>query len=324
MGSGRFSLILHNIYSTLFRPHMPYPNDIFGIFQEGVIGPMGPESWERQLCLDDRSTNCYIDHIVFCKCKDDKKHEFLLISVCYPDPNITAKALVVVDRSPSAPSPNSSVHTPLGSAIVSPSVSDTPAHDRIVITKEDDKTELTKPYKPYRELCTLTFSESCPSNITGNYLSPSVRQLCILLKVINKHAPLYNLYEHQCYWFANTVFDTLKKLFPNAEEKCSSHDMRGNYHGLKFDHRNSIETISEEYDRAWSEACDRVREEQRKREESRRKLIQTGRDEGNAEREQLKAESARRDAERLAEIAQLKARLREYEDCQPDNAAAPA
>ncbi|EGO01058.1 hypothetical protein SERLA73DRAFT_179105 [Serpula lacrymans var. lacrymans S7.3] len=112
--------------------------------------------------------------------------------------------------------------------------------------------------------------------------------------------------------------------------------MRANYHGLKFDHRNSIETISEEYDRAWSEACDRVREEQRKREESRRKDVENGikigeergmkvgEEHGRAEREQLKAESARRDAERLAEIAQLKARLREYEDCQPDNAAAPA
>ncbi|EGO26723.1 hypothetical protein SERLADRAFT_464094 [Serpula lacrymans var. lacrymans S7.9] len=93
----------------------------------------------------------------------------------------------------------------------------------------------------------------------------------------------------------------LKKLFPNAEEKCSSHDIRGNYHGLKFDHRNSIETITEEYNTSWREACDSARQ-----------------------REQLKAESARRDAERLAEIAQLKARLREYEDCQPDNAAAPA
>ncbi|EGN91032.1 hypothetical protein SERLA73DRAFT_81378, partial [Serpula lacrymans var. lacrymans S7.3] len=68
-------------------------------------------------------------------------------------------------------------------------------------------------------------------------------------------------------------------------------------------------TITEEYNRSWREACDRVREEQRKQEETRRKLIQTGRDEGNAEREQLKAESARQREQLEAESARQREQL---------------
>ncbi|EGO23495.1 hypothetical protein SERLADRAFT_469492 [Serpula lacrymans var. lacrymans S7.9] len=59
--------------------------------------------------------------------------------------------------------------------------------------------------------------------------------------------------------------------------------------------------------------------------------MKIGEDRSRAEREQLKAvieqqkadsaESARREAERLVEMDQLKARIREYENRQPDKAA---
>ncbi|EGN91631.1 hypothetical protein SERLA73DRAFT_192195 [Serpula lacrymans var. lacrymans S7.3] len=341
MGSGRFSLILHNIYSTLFRPPMSRPKDIVGLFQPGLFGPVGPESWGSILLLVDETSRCYIDRIVFCKCKKDKKHEFLLIHVRRHTITGAQKAFIVVDRAPRAPEGNNaSVQSPPASGIASPSVSDTTADDRVSTCMENDKEfgNLTAKYKPYATLCELDFLPS-----VENHLPPSVRQLSVLLTVVNHHAPLYNLYEHQCYWFANTVFDMLKKLFPNAEEKCTSHDIRGNYHGLKFDHRNSIETITEEYDRSWIEACNRVREERIKQEETRRKHVEDGmkigeergikigEEHGRAEREQLKAEmeqqkaeSARREAEKQAELDQLKARMHEDENRQSDNAAVAA
>ncbi|KAG2119290.1 hypothetical protein DEU56DRAFT_837042 [Suillus clintonianus] len=73
---------------------------------------------------------------------------------------------------------------------------------------------LSNTYTPYKDLRELEFSASA---------RPSAIQLSVLLSALSKHSPLYTVYQYQCYWYAHTVWEALKKLFPDCRETMRFH-----------------------------------------------------------------------------------------------------
>lgn len=68
-------------------------------------------------------------------------------------------------------------------------------------------------------------AESDPSSLTLG--PPSVIQVSTLMLVASIHQPNYNLYEYNCYWYADTIFEACKNLFPLGREECKKHGDRG-------------------------------------------------------------------------------------------------
>ncbi|KAG2059335.1 hypothetical protein BDR06DRAFT_1017787 [Suillus hirtellus] len=64
------------------------------------------------------------------------------------------------------------------------------------------------------------------------------RQLSVLLSILNRHSPEYNLYQYQCYWYTHTVWEALKRLFPDCFETKES-AARSSYLGFPIDEADS-------------------------------------------------------------------------------------
>ncbi|KAG1727745.1 hypothetical protein EDD22DRAFT_789252, partial [Suillus occidentalis] len=45
---------------------------------------------------------------------------------------------------------------------------------------------------------------------------PSVMQVSVLLYVLSKYSLTYQLWQYQCYWYAHTIWEALKRLFMGA------------------------------------------------------------------------------------------------------------
>ncbi|KAI5992369.1 hypothetical protein F5J12DRAFT_859987 [Pisolithus orientalis] len=178
-------------------------------------------------------------------------------------------------------------------------------------------------------LRTLTFPKGS--------VRPSAHELSTLLAVTSNHILVYNLMESQCYWFSETVFKALKRLFPLAREDIQS-DRAGRWRGVAIPTAESVETeaerkrrtgqqIVEERDQALAErdataealaARDRamaeaLAERDRAMAERDRALAQAAeRDRAMAERDRALAQAAEQSramAEALAKQAQLEEQL---------------
>jgi hypothetical protein len=67
---------------------------------------------------------------------------------------------------------------------------------------------------PCDRLATLSFGQR-----------PTLLHLTAVLGVVHQHAPCYDLYRHQCYWFADTIWGILSSTryqpILKLEEKAS-------------------------------------------------------------------------------------------------------
>jgi hypothetical protein len=73
---------------------------------------------------------------------------------------------------------------------------------------------------------------------------------------------MYNLYQYQCYWYAHTVCEALKRLFPDCHE-TTENGGRSRYLGVKIDKADSVEAVCEEYHIQWAR-IENAAEERRK------------------------------------------------------------
>jgi hypothetical protein len=114
------------------------------------------------------------------------------------------------------------------------------AHDSILITDHSNSSRwesyLSKRYGSYKELCTLTFKSACPS----------ATHISVLLFVITQSAPNYDLRNAQCFWFAKTLWETIKQLFPDHIE-ADWKDGRSHYRGVEVETPDSVLGVCEKY-----------------------------------------------------------------------------
>ncbi|KAJ8593125.1 hypothetical protein M405DRAFT_811557, partial [Rhizopogon salebrosus TDB-379] len=270
------------------------------------------EHWARAMQSYDDAAQCFVERVVHCKCEEDKQHEFLSFEISSPTGSY--RATVFVDRR---------VDVTQGvkqkTAVMSPSPSQTISNSGIPLANDlvwlaakggDSETSLNNQFGSYLALRTLSFPHD------NN--RPSAQHLATLLQTASMHERHYKLYAHQCYWFAHTVFESLKKLHPTSLLSHGHHHMkRSQYRGSNFPTADSVDEVCTEFQKAWGNFLDRKEEHQREQIAEREILVESGRAEGQAEREELEsrleAERLGREAEREAEQLEREAERLERE-----------
>ncbi|KAG2136953.1 uncharacterized protein EDB93DRAFT_1091433 [Suillus bovinus] len=230
------------LLATIFSRFMEFPTDVPGLFTLGETR-LDVAAWRRMLLDSNLSSQCVLEKVWFCKASKRKKHEFLVLYFRHWDPSVPATARVVVDRAPKSTPNDSGSSTPIthSSGIASPSVKQTPALDSVSTTPNTGTSThqyLESRYGPYKHLCTLTFSPASTP--------PSAAQISVLLSVISTHAPNYHLYQFQCYWFASTIWEAIKHLFPGYLESTWQ-GIRSRCYGFEVDKIDSVKVVCEEY-----------------------------------------------------------------------------
>ncbi|KAG2123309.1 hypothetical protein BD769DRAFT_915502 [Suillus cothurnatus] len=223
---------------------MEFPIDVPGLFAPGETR-LDVAEWKRVLLGSNLPPWCALEQLSFCKATKSKQHEFIVLHFRHCDPSVTATARLIVDRAPNTSQRNNS-YFKHSSSIASSSALHTSALDSILITSNTVhlETRLCKIYGSYKELCTLTFPA------TSKSACPSATQISVLLSVISQHAPDYQLCKFQCYWFANTIWETIKRLFPGYIEATWKRG-RSHYLGVEVDTADSVDVVCNTFADEW-------------------------------------------------------------------------
>ncbi|KAG1834964.1 hypothetical protein DFJ58DRAFT_821114 [Suillus subalutaceus] len=287
----RFSV--RNFLATILHAFMSSPTDLPGVFTQGdTRTPVG--DWHSVLMTSELSSQCDLERMVFCKCTKDVQHEFILLHFRHPVQR-HAVAVLVLDRTSrvECTENNGGSFRSVGQAsVLSPSVSQVPAHDTISTTFNSPsalESYLTQRYRSYRFLSNLDFPASA---------RPSAMQVSVLLCVLSKHSPTYRLWQYQCYWYAHTVWETLKTLFDGCQETTLI-DGRSQFWGQDVPKAESVEEVCKQYRVEWA-LFENVVEERRKRKEEEERWLRM---EGGAQRQPEidKERRKREEAERRVE-----------------------
>ncbi|KAG2063207.1 hypothetical protein BDR04DRAFT_1111755 [Suillus decipiens] len=263
-GANRFSI--RGFLAAMFHPRTS-PCDALGVFTR-FNSKYDVEDWRRIVSASELSSQCQLEQVVHCKCTKNKEHEFLLFHFHHPIQQ-DAEAILVSDRI-SDPEGNinnnngspASRRTGIRSSRMVLPYCPIPPHDSIFATPYSVTripTYLSRTYGKFNYLTELHFTS----------VRPSALQLSVLLSVINKHLPVYDLYQYQCYWYAHTVWEALKRLFPDCFETEES-AARSSCLGFTIDKADSVDAICEQYRTEWA----RVEEAERQFEEAKRRLVE--------------------------------------------------
>ncbi|KAG1896787.1 uncharacterized protein F5891DRAFT_1245792 [Suillus fuscotomentosus] len=230
-----------------------FPTDVPGLFTSETILDVPVAVWKRILLGSDFPSRCALEGLTFCKARKRKQHEFIVLYFRHWNVLVPATAVMVVDRAAKTSSKKNGYSAPIAhsSGIISPAALQTLAFDSVsqVITPiKDTQAEIRKclreRYGKYKELCNHTFSD--------NSARPSATQISVLLSVISQHAPNYNLYRFQCYWFAMTIWEATKQLYPDSEDtEAPWKGKHSRWHGIKMDSADSVDAVCEKYAMEW-------------------------------------------------------------------------
>jgi hypothetical protein len=299
-GTNRFSI--RGFLAAIFHPFMDSPSDAPGVFTASD-SKNDVRQWQMLLLGNELSSQCQLERLVFCKCTNGKEDEFLLLHFRHPIQQ-DAVAILVLDRVPCTDSTESNIGSsrqPMQSSYIdSPLVSPTPARDSIFTTLNSGSTiesYLSRTYEQFNRLSYLDFAASA---------RPSAIQVSVLLSALSTHPSMYNLYQYQCDWYAHTVWETLKRLFPDCHEMTESGG-RSPYLRVKVDEVDSVEVVCKEYHTQWACIENAVEERRRAKETEARQLRMERRTEGRAQR-QAEIDQATRDKKEAVKKAEEAAR----------------
>lgn len=229
-----------------------FPTDVPGLFTSETQLDFTVTEWKSLLLHSDSPTRCALERLTFCKARRRKQHEFIVLY--FRHWLLAATAVLVVDRAVKPSSKRNGYFTPITHSlgVTSPSALQTPAADSVfrLITLNKDtgnsgiEKYLRERHGSYKELCNLTFSAMS--------VRPSATQISVLLAVISQHAPNYNVYQFQCYWFARTIWEATKQLCPDSEyTEAPWTGKRSRWYGIKVDTANSVDAVRKKYANEW-------------------------------------------------------------------------
>ena len=270
----------------------PHPLDLPYIFPDRDH-THSPDLWLLGLkSMDGRAEKGYIHKISYFKDRKPSFHEFILVEIMHPCS--VQSSLAITERTP-----KESDHYTSKQAL-SPSISGrVPAHDTVRLPAGPHISKRSSPNK----LAELTFE---PDKLP-------LLKLAILLTVVSQYAPNYDVWDYQCYWYADTIYQSIKTLFEPANEHIEpalSKHRRKYLLGLPLP-KGSVGPILEEYNMA----MEKYETEKTTKEKARRDKEKVGFLDSKAVFVLmclLKIEQADRDMERQ-EWEREKARQREYE-----------
>ncbi|KAF9220346.1 hypothetical protein BS17DRAFT_347240 [Gyrodon lividus] len=233
------------------------------------------------------TSQCFIEDVIHYKCTAGKQHEFLRFQVSHPAG--PWKAFVFADRTVDTSNDNGvptfsnkavvlSNPPPSSSSSSTLSLRDLPAYDIVYIATENSaglKRLYSLRFNDKHEVVrTLTYD--------ANSTRPSVLELATLFNVTSRHAPSYNAYQNQCYWFAETIYEALAQLFP-IHRQAPDARRGGTYRGLGIPMANSVQAVCAAYHGERLAIQEREEEEMRQQEALQQALRAEGREEGREE-----------------------------------------
>jgi hypothetical protein len=241
---------------ALLRPFMSEPPPPPGLpylhFHSSHGSPivMDVVDWNLQMSqsLDDAGDNsyakCSLHYVEYCKCSHGVDHEFLVFHFGHWNRDSSAVGVVCADCTVITNQDNSS-SSGQSSGIVSPSSSDNVARDTVSIlgSPRNATSYLTQTYGSFNTLYRLSFASAS---------RPSSLQVSTILSLVNNVSLLYKLFDRQCYWYANTVWRSLKRIFPENEELCYDHNARSRYGPFLLGPSDeSVGVVCNRYESAW-------------------------------------------------------------------------
>ncbi|KAG2063810.1 hypothetical protein BDR04DRAFT_361725 [Suillus decipiens] len=231
---------------------------------------------------------CVLARMEYYKCTGHPEHEFLLFYFRHWIDGCSAQAVVSADRAVQGQGRS----LKQSSELVSPSSSDTNAYDSISMygSPRDAAPQLHLKYAAYSRLCTFDFTASS---------APSALQVSTVLSLVHRQAPVYDLYENQCYWFSSTVWGSLKGLFPSDQDsECENHRARGRYRRVALGSpTKDIQAVCAAYQSEWRKMLETLERVKCHHEAEEAKNRQKLRMEFEAENEPLRQAQAQQKAE---------------------------
>ena len=202
---------------------------------------------------DNPYTKCSLHYVEYCKCSHGVEQEFLVFHFGHWNRDSSAVGVVCTNRTvitnkDNPPSSDNFGHwnrdssavgvvctnrtvitnkdnppsSDKSSEIVSPSSSDNVSYDTVSIvgSPRNAKTYLTHTYGSFKILCRLSFASSS---------RPSSLQVSTILSLVNNVSLQYKVFDRQSHWYADTVWRSLKRIFPENKESCKNHNARSRY-----------------------------------------------------------------------------------------------
>ncbi|KAG2063094.1 hypothetical protein BDR04DRAFT_1199581 [Suillus decipiens] len=312
-GANRFSI--RGFLAAIFHSLMSSPCDAPGVFAKSE-SKCGIEDWRELISANELSLKCQLEKVIYCKCTNGKEHEFLLLHFRHPTQQ-DAEAILVSDRIPDPTGDNttnnnnnnhnngsSSSRRMQSSRIISPSIGPTPAQDSVFTmfnSVGNIPTYLDRTYGEFVRLTELQFTSA----------RPSAHQLSVLLSVIHQHSRAYKVRQYQCYWYAHTVWEVLKRISPDCFETEES-AVRSSYRGLTIDKADSVDEIYNKYGKEWACVEQEAADLRRKEEKQAQQLRMEGQAEERA-RCQVEIEQVTREKEEAVRRAEEAVRRTEEE-----------
>ncbi|KAG2146813.1 hypothetical protein DEU56DRAFT_978664 [Suillus clintonianus] len=286
------------LLAALFRPFMPEeaPPELPLLFFNRTDAPTSTAvtNWYSGMVNidnpDNRYLTCLLSRIDYCKCKDDPGHEFLVFYFRHWISGSLAEAAVCIDRTvvlDNGSSQSLEIISPSPSSKANAAID----HAHLLGPPDDAVRHLHSQHGRYRTLCTLTFSS--PS-------APSALHVAAILSLVHHQAPSYQLYERQCYWYADSVWISLKKIFVPNQESCNDHSARSRYCGITLGPSPAtVQAVCAAFPPEWQRTMGKLTQTRQRHEAN----LAQSRQEGFAEAEQAADERVRR-AQQVADEQQ--------------------
>jgi hypothetical protein len=148
---------------------------------------------------------------------------------------------------------------------ISLSSSKVPADDRIFVPG----TQQFRSLERHKKLLGQKFDALCTITLRAPM---SLAQLAVLLKAVHQHSVDYDTLTYQCYWYAYTVWEIMRKEFDGDVSQNRLQDKRGKYMGVNIRREDSVEAITAAYESAWEVFCKEEKKERQKAEDDIRKV----------------------------------------------------
>ncbi|KAI5983447.1 hypothetical protein F5J12DRAFT_916469 [Pisolithus orientalis] len=222
----------------------------YSVYRTADIGLWYSLIHNNPLMLD-----CQVIRVSWYKKRKEVEHEFLRFDISSPENQHTS--IVIAERSGGGVrSTNSGTSAHIHTTQVSDTIAQT---DTAVDTTVSPLTPLeTSALSPDASNSTgSSANENSPLSKQDAYdrvyfacilvqqafgAKPTANELATLLYVTLAQEPKYNLQDTQCYWFATTVFDTLKMLYKGAKPDPTPH-LGGTICGVPVDVKASGEEV---------------------------------------------------------------------------------
>ena len=193
--------------------------------------------------------------VTYAKCKGGRKeHEFLIIRIRHVNEDHTScDNYLVVERGADLRIEGQSSGTDdvaQGSKILSSQ--SVPAKDQVTISKDRKYHTIVERQGSYRILAEMHFD---------NPAAFKIAQLAVLFQVVNRHAPEYHIIQHQCFWFAYSIWAIITKATSRTGRNSEWETYRGVYQGKLVLPEIHFSDVEAEFAVAWQNAQRQAQEQ---------------------------------------------------------------